>query len=53
MSPRQRYYTPYIPDEQYDKMLAALRNEWGILNDSVLISRAITEAYKRIKRNKS
>ena len=48
MSKRQRYYTPSVPDEHYDKMLAALRREWGILNDSVLISRAITEAYKRI-----
>ena len=49
MSKRQRYYTPSVPDEQYDEMLAALRNEWGILNDSVLISRAITEAYKKTR----
>ena len=48
MSKRQRFYTPSVPDEHYDKMLAALRHKWGILNDSALISRAVYEAYKRI-----
>ena len=47
MSKRQRYYTPRVTDEQYDKMLNALRIEWSVQNDSDIVHRAIVEAYKR------
>ena len=49
MSKRQRYYTPRVTDEQYDKMLNALRIEWSVQNDSDIVHRAIVEAYNKTK----